>query len=98
MAVPIDGAYFGQGTGTVLLNGLECNGTETNIGFCNKNPLRDNKCTHSTDAGLMCLRKYYILGSYKLYHCITWLFNNTFCLNISNCCLIVLNVFEQPTV
>ena len=65
IAVPIDGAYFGQGTGTVLLNRLECNGTETNIGHCNKNPLPDN-CTHSTDAGLMCLRKYYILGSYKM--------------------------------
>ena len=98
IAVPIDGAYFGQGTGTVLLNGLECTGTETNIGFCNKNPLRDNKCSHSTDAGLMCLRKYYILGNYKLNHCITWLYINTFCWNISNCCLFVLNVFEHPSV
>ena len=58
IAVPIPGAYFGQGAGGILLHKLDCNGTEANIGFCKKDALGYNNCSHTTDAGLMCLRKY----------------------------------------
>ena len=58
IAVPIPGAYFGQGAGGILLHKLNCNGTEANIGFCKKDALGYNNCSHTTDAGLMCLRKY----------------------------------------
>ena len=58
IAVPIPGAYFGQGAGGILLHKLICNGTEANIGFCKKDALGYNNCSHTTDAGLMCLCKY----------------------------------------
>ena len=55
--VAVPGAYYGAGTGEILIDGLQCNGTEANIGYCGKHPLGVNNCSHTEDAGLMCLRK-----------------------------------------
>lgn len=55
--VAVPGAYYGAGTGEILIDGLQCNGTEANIGYCGKHPLGVNNCSHTEDAGLMCLQK-----------------------------------------
>ena len=45
-------AHFGQGTGAIQWDGLECDGTESHIRYCPKNS--SSSCTHSHDAGVRC--------------------------------------------
>lgn len=45
-------AYFGQGSGTIQWDGLQCDGTENHIRYCAKSP--SQTCTHSNDAGVRC--------------------------------------------
>ena len=47
------GAYFGQGTGPILLNNVNCSGNESNIFGCD-NRYRTNNCDHHQDAGVVC--------------------------------------------
>ena len=51
------GAYFGEGTGSViLLSNVSCTGNESNIFSCN-NSVRKNDCGHHKDAGVVCTGK-----------------------------------------
>ncbi|XP_052220549.1 deleted in malignant brain tumors 1 protein-like isoform X2 [Dreissena polymorpha] len=56
IAVPIPNAYFGAGTGQIVIDDLNCIGNETNIGQCDLKPFGVNDCTHAEDASLMCLQ------------------------------------------
>ncbi len=46
-------AFFGEGTGDIVLDDVQCVGTETNLGQC---PLIlvDHNCGHGEDAGVIC--------------------------------------------
>ena len=48
------GAYFGQGTGDILLDDLLCSGQESNIFDCVHSGVGVHDCTHAQDAGLRC--------------------------------------------
>ena len=61
IAVPIPNAYFGAGSGPILIDQLNCNGSESNLGLCDKKPWGVSDCSHREDAGLMCLRKCFFL-------------------------------------
>ena len=50
-------AFFGQGTGDILLDNLLCNSRETRLVDCPHNGIGIHNCVHSEDAGLRCLRK-----------------------------------------
>ena len=53
-AIAFDEAYFGEGSGTILLDDVICSGTESDLLSCSHNGLRVHDCDHSEDAGVRC--------------------------------------------
>ena len=57
-SVPLKKSYYGQGTGSILLDNVNCLGSETNLLKCSRGGrntrLFDNNCDHSEDAGVKC--------------------------------------------
>lgn len=47
-------AYFGPGTGTILLDNLKCSGTEASLQQCSHISWNVHNCDHSEDAGVTC--------------------------------------------
>ena len=50
-------AYFGLGTGPILLSNLYCTGTESSLLECNQQSCYATSCTHGSDVGVICERK-----------------------------------------
>ncbi|XP_072016052.1 scavenger receptor cysteine-rich domain-containing protein DMBT1-like [Amphiura filiformis] len=47
-------AFYGQGTGPVLMDDVHCDGWESSISLCTFNGWYDNDCLHNEDAGVIC--------------------------------------------
>ena len=47
-------ARFGRGTGPIMLDNVQCNGTELYLTDCNSNPPYVHNCNHAKDAGVRC--------------------------------------------
>ncbi|XP_063157062.1 deleted in malignant brain tumors 1 protein-like [Candoia aspera] len=47
-------AYFGQGTGRIWLNDVNCQGTESALSECTASAWGTNNCNHGEDAGVEC--------------------------------------------
>lgn len=47
-------AYFGQGSGPILIEGLRCSGNEWGLSQCRSRPWLTHSCSHYEDAGVSC--------------------------------------------
>ena len=47
-------AFFGTGSGRIWLNYVDCDGTESNIGYCLHEGWGYNECQHEDDVGVRC--------------------------------------------
>ena len=56
-SLPVKNAFFGQGTGKILLDDLSCDGSEETLLNCTSQSgmlLMSSDCDHSEDAGVKC--------------------------------------------
>ncbi|NWQ92231.1 DMBT1 protein, partial [Burhinus bistriatus] len=47
-------AHFGQGSGRIWLDNVNCTGTEATLSQCQARPWGSNSCGHQEDAGVVC--------------------------------------------
>ena len=60
-AQPFTGAYFGEGSGPVLLDKVDCGGSEKTLISCSTgSPVGQHNCNHYEDAGVRCQGDYII--------------------------------------
>ena len=48
-------AYFGEGMGDIVVDDLQCEGDELNIGRCAQNTFGSHNCSHNEDVGVTCI-------------------------------------------
>ena len=46
---------FGQGSGQIWLDNLQCNGSELSIEMCAHNGFGVHNCKHENDVGVVCI-------------------------------------------
>ncbi|XP_073667820.1 scavenger receptor cysteine-rich domain-containing protein DMBT1-like [Paramisgurnus dabryanus] len=73
------GAFFGQGSGSVWLDGLSCSGNESTVKNCPSKALGTSTCSHGRDAGVVCNPPVRLVngsnscsGRVEVYHNGTW--------------------------
>ena len=53
-------AYFGQGIGAIVMDDVECAGTESSLVNCTHTT--NHNCNHGEDAGVKCAGKNYLIS------------------------------------
>ena len=55
-AIVPNGTNFGEGTGMILLDNVQCTGSERQLRNCAANSSDVSSCTHAQDAAVRCAR------------------------------------------
>ena len=63
------GAYFGQGTGDILLEWVHCSGSESKLSQCSRSGMGMTNCAHNQDAGILTEGKYKQMNEYGIMKC-----------------------------
>eukprot|EP00057_Strongylocentrotus_purpuratus_P006345 XP_011660819.1 PREDICTED: galectin-3-binding protein-like [Strongylocentrotus purpuratus] len=50
----VGSAEFGQGSGDIIFDNVECSAGDTALEYCRSNAPFDNNCSHAEDAGVRC--------------------------------------------
>ena len=50
----VGSAEFGEGSGPIHLDDVNCVGNETTLINCSARPIKEHNCAHSEDAGVRC--------------------------------------------
>lgn len=53
-AIGVQRATFGQGTGSIWLDNVNCRGTELRLADCTASAIGSHNCQHYEDAGVRC--------------------------------------------
>ena len=53
------GAHYGQGSGPIWLDNLNCTGTESSLHYCSHSGVGNRNCRHAKDVGVVCQGKAY---------------------------------------
>ena len=60
-------AYYGQGTGSIVLDDVNCNGNEATLLQCPRGqPILSHDCGHGEDVGVLCSGKHVIQLYYSV--------------------------------
>ena len=54
-ATAFSNAAFGRGSGPILLDDVNCVGTESRLANCPADAIGDHNCVHNEDAGVRCM-------------------------------------------
>ena len=66
-AIAFSNAFFGQGSGPILLDDVRCVGTESRLIYCLANSIGSHNCAHSEDAGVRCISgMFFSWGCFKM--------------------------------
>jgi hypothetical protein len=63
-AIALSSAYFGSGTGFIILDNVNCDGNESSLLSCDAQELGQHNCFSIEDAGVICPGKYCMLWSH----------------------------------
>ena len=47
-------AFYGRGSGSILMDDVDCTGNETNLGHCTYLGSTRHNCVHREDVGIIC--------------------------------------------
>lgn len=53
-AQSLSSAFYGEGNGTILLDEVQCSGSEARLIDCPSLPIESHNCSHAEDASVIC--------------------------------------------